>query len=456
MIHTFKRREHAIVVDTYSGGVHVVDDLTFEAIRLIDTLGDFDKAKEQFDALHPEESGDIFQEIRALMDAGELFTEDIYRDLSIDLRNRKTNVKAMCLNVAHTCNLNCSYCFAGQGKYNGERDIMSLKTAKRAIDFLIEQSGTHRNLDVDFFGGEPMLNWDVVKETLLYAKSREKEAKKTFRFTFTTNGMLLDREVEAFLNEHMDNVVLSLDGRKEVHDMFRKTYDNKGSYDTIVPKFQRFVESRGDKEYYVRGTYTKNNRDFTEDIFHMADLSFKRLSMEPVIGDPSKPYMLSMEDLPYLEDQYDRLADDMIKRDDPYIFYHFMLNLEGGPCIQKRINGCGSGTEYMAVTPNGDLYPCHQFIGDKKFILGNVHTGLNENPVQKEFLECNCYAREECKDCWAKLYCSGGCSANAYHATGSLKGTVPLSCALFKKRMECALDIKVSELMKNVRKDSSL
>ena len=376
------------------------------------------------------------------------YREDQFENLAYNYKNNSKVIKALCLHVAHTCNLNCSYCFASQGKYQGERALMSFEVGKRAFDFLIENSGTRRNLEVDFFGGEPMMNFDVVKQLVAYARSIEKEHNKNFRFTFTTNGVLLDEEVMDFLNREMHNVVLSLDGRKEVNDHFRKNYAGEGSYDTIVPKFQRLVEKRGGKDYYVRGTFTHNNVDFTNDLFHMVDLGFTELSMEPVVCPPGDPYALTKEDMPKIFEQYEILAKEMLRRKKEgraFTFYHYMLDLKNGPCIYKRITGCGSGTEYMAVTPWGELFPCHQFVGDSKYSLGNIWDGITNTAVQDEFRSCNAYARPECKDCWAKLYCSGGCAANAYHATGSIGGIYEYGCELFKKRIECAVMMQVAE-----------
>ena len=351
-------------------------------------------------------------------------------------------IKALCLHVAHTCNLNCSYCFASQGKYHGERALMSYEVGKRALDFLVENSGTRHNLEVDFFGGEPLMNFDVVKQLVAYARSIEKEKNKNFRFTLTTNGVLIDDDVIDFANKEMSNVVLSLDGRKEIHDRFRVDYAGNGSWEKIVPKFQRLVNARGKKGYYMRGTFTHANPDFLEDIRTMLDLGFTELSIEPVVTAPNDPSALTEEDRRIVMEQYEKLAELMLKRDaegKPFTFYHYMIDLKGGPCIYKRISGCGSGTEYMAVTPWGDLYPCHQFVGDEKFRLGDIWHGVSNTAIQNEFASCNVYAREECRDCWARLYCSGGCAANAYHATGSVRGVYKEGCELFKKRMECAI-----------------
>ena len=456
MVHQYKLGGYNIVLDVFSGAVHAVDEVAYDAIALYETHTK-DEIKAELLAKYGErenlslgELDEVLADIEQLKVDGKLFTEDVYADRAFDFKNRSTVVKALCLHVAHTCNLNCSYCFAAQGKYHGERALMSFETGKRALDFLVEHSGTRKNLEVDFFGGEPLMNFEVVKQLVAYARSIERQAGKNFRFTLTTNGVLLNDEVTEFANRECHNVVLSLDGRKEVHDRLRKTVNGQGSYDLIVPKFQDFVQKRGNRGYYVRGTYTKYNLDFTNDIFHMADLGFTELSMEPVVSAPDDPYALSEADLPTLYKQYELLAEEMLRRrraGKPFTFYHYMIDLSGGPCIYKRISGCGSGTEYLAVTPWGDLYPCHQFVGDEKYRLGDIWSGVTNTEVQQEFKLCNAYARKECRDCWAKLYCSGGCAANAYHATGSVTGVYELGCKLFKKRMECAIMLKVAEAL---------
>ena len=454
MVHQYKLNGYNIVLDTCSGSVHTVDEVAYDIIAMYKQ-----NSKEEIVAEILKKYGDLpdvteeeillcMEDIAALEKNGKLFSKDQFEGLAYDYKNNSKVVKALCLHVAHTCNLNCSYCFASQGKYQGERALMSFEVGKQAFDFLIANSGTRKNLEVDFFGGEPMMNWDVVKQLVAYARSVEKQHGKNFRFTFTTNGMLLNDEVIDFLNKEMVNVVLSLDGRKEVNDHFRKNYAGQGSYDTIVPNFQRLVEKRGGKDYYVRGTFTHNNVDFTNDLFHMADLGFTELSMEPVVCPPDDPYALTKEDLPKLFEQYEILAKEMLRRKKEgrgFTFYHYMLDLKNGPCIYKRITGCGSGTEYMAVTPWGELFPCHQFVGDPKYSLGNIWDGVTNTAVQDEFRSCNAYARPECKDCWAKLYCSGGCAANAYHATGSIGGIYEYGCELFKKRIECAVMMQVAE-----------
>lgn len=453
MVHQYKLGGYNIVLDTCSGSVHSVDDVAYDMIAMYGKEDD-DRIIAAMKGKYADRSDvtdsdlkDCLSDIEALVNAGKLFSEDAYEQLAYDYKNNSNVIKALCLHIAHTCNLNCSYCFASQGKYHGDRALMTFEVGKQAFDFLIANSGTRKNLEVDFFGGEPLMNFEVVKQLVAYARSIEKEKGKNFRFTLTTNGVLLDDDVTDFLNREMNNVVLSLDGRKEVHDHFRRDYAGNGSYDRIVPNFQRFVEKRGGKGYYVRGTYTHENTDFTNDILHMADLGFRELSMEPVVCPPGDPYALTEDDLPVLMEQYEKLSLEMLRREkkgEGFTFYHYMLDLKNGPCIYKRITGCGSGTEYMAVTPWGELFPCHQFVGDPKYSLGNIWDGVTNKAVQDEFRHCNAYARKECKDCWARLYCSGGCAANAYHATGSISGIYEYGCELFKKRIECAVMMQVA------------
>ena len=460
MIHQYKLNGFNIVLDTYSGGVHCVDDLSYDIIEMLDKGIEREEIKKEmlkkYDGLKSSDIEETFGEIDNLIENGQLFTEDNFKGQNLDLKKRDSVIKALCLHVAHTCNLNCEYCFAGQGKYHGEDAIMSFEVGKAALDFLVKNSGTRKNLEVDFFGGEPLVNFDVVKKLVAYARSIEKETGKHFRFTLTTNGVLLDDDVIDFLNKEMNNVVLSLDGRKEINDAKRKRLDGQGSYDIIVPKFQNFVKKRGDKEYYMRGTFTRNNLDFTNDIFHMLDLGFKELSMEPVVSKPDTEYALREEDLDTIYEQYEILAKEMIKRrreKNPFTFYHYMIDLSGGPCIYKRITGCGSGTEYLAVTPNGDFYPCHQFVGDKNFLMGNVRDGITNTKLRDEFKLCNVYSRKECENCWAKLYCSGGCAANSFHTTGSINGVYEYGCKLFKKRIECAIMVKIAEAMDEMEEE---
>ncbi len=421
MIHQYKLGGMNIVLDVCSGSVHVVDDVAYDVIGMAENTSREDIVKtlsEKYslrDDVTKDDIEDCIDDVEELKKEGLLFAPDTFEPMAGALKEKTSGVvKALCLHVAHTCNLNCSYCFASQGKYHGERAVMSYEVGKRALDFLIENSGSRRNLEVDFFGGEPLMNFDVVKKLVEYARSVEKEHNKNFRFTLTTNGLLIDDDVIDFANREMSNVVLSLDGRKEIHDKFRVDYAGNGSWERIVPKFQKLVSERGGKNYYMRGTFTHANPDFVKDIRTMLDLGFTELSMEPVVCRP-------------------------------FTFYHYMIDLKSGPCIYKRISGCGSGTEYMAVTPWGDLYPCHQFVGDEKFRLGSVFEGVTNTETQREFADCNVYAREECRNCWARLYCSGGCAANAYHATGSVRGVYKLGCELFKKRMECAIMLAVSD-----------
>ncbi len=450
MVHQYKLNGYNIVLDMASGSVHSVDDVAYDIIAMYKQATKeeiFNTITSRYGVSRADVQ-ECLEEVAALESAGKLFSEDAYEGMAFDFKKRPTVIKALCLHVAHTCNLNCSYCFASQGKYHGERALMSFEVGKQALDFLIAHSGNRKNLEVDFFGGEPLMNWDVCKRLVAYAREQEPIHNKNFRFTLTTNGMLIDDDVIDFANREMSNVVLSLDGRREVHDRLRVDYAGKGSYDRIVPKFQKLVEARGGKNYYIRGTFTRHNLDFTNDLFHMADLGFSELSMEPVVCAPDDPEALREEDLPVLFEQYEILAREMIRRKRegrPITFYHYMIDLTGGPCIYKRITGCGSGTEYLAVTPWGELYPCHQFVGDEKYALGNIWDGITNESVRDQFKLVNAYARPECKDCWAKLYCSGGCAANAYHATGDIRGTYRYGCELFKKRMECAIMIQVAE-----------
>ena len=451
MIHQYKLNGYNIVIDVYSGSVHSVDEVAYDLISLFEENTReqvLEKMAEKYPQLDASELEACYGDVQALKDEGLLFAEDVYSDKADILKTKNDVIKALCLHVAHTCNLNCDYCFASQGKYQGDRALMSFEVGKRALDFLIENSGTRVNLEVDFFGGEPLMNWDVVKQLVEYGRSREKECHKRFRFTLTTNGVLIDDDVIDFCNKEMHNVVLSLDGRKEVHDHLRKNMAGEGSYDKIVPKFKELVDSRNGEGYYVRGTFTHNNVDFTEDLFHMADLGFTELSMEPVVCDPSDPYALTEEDLPKLFEQYEILAKEMLRREkegNPITFYHYMIDLAHGPCSYKRISGCGSGTEYLAVTPWGELFPCHQFVGDPKYSMGDIWEGVINHEMREKFRKCNVYSRPQCDDCWAKLYCSGGCAANAYHASGDITGVYEYGCKLFRKRMECAIMMKAAE-----------
>lgn len=451
MIHQYKFDNLNIVLDVASGSIHAVDEIAYDIIGLFESKDRAAVVNEVFDkykgVVSKSEVEECYDQVLELKNDGTLFAKDVYVDVADTLKNKsKGIVKALCLHVAHTCNLNCSYCFASQGKYHGDRAIMSLEVGKRALDFLIENSGTRRNLEVDFFGGEPLMNFQIIKDLVAYAREIEKKHGKNFRFTLTTNGVLIDDDVIEFANKEMSNVVLSLDGRKEVHDRFRVDLAGKGSYDKIVPKFQKLVKARGGKNYYMRGTFTHYNPDFLNDIKQMLDLGFNELSMEPVVCAKNDPSALTDEDIEVVLNQYEeltRLMLDRKKRGKEFTFYHYMLDLTDGPCIYKRISGCGSGTEYMAVTPWGDLYPCHQFVGEEKFKLGDIYNGVSNKEVQEEFASCNVYSHKECRDCWARLYCSGGCAANAYHAQGSVRGIYETGCKLFKKRLECAIALQI-------------
>ena len=458
MIHQYKLGGYNIVLDICSGSVHAVDEVAYDIIGMFEekekseVISAIEKKYADREDITKQDIEECYGQVEELKAEGKLFAPDTFEGMAGHLKAKTSGVvKALCLHVAHTCNLNCSYCFASQGKYHGERAIMSYEVGKRALDFLVENSGNRRNLEVDFFGGEPLMNFDVVKRLVAYARSIEKEKGKNFRFTLTTNGVLVDDDVIEFANRECSNVVLSLDGRKEIHDRYRVDYAGNGSWDKIVPKFQKFVEARGGKNYYMRGTFTHANPDFLEDIKVMLDLGFCELSMEPVVCAEGDPSALTDDDLPIVMEQYEKLAELMIERDKagkPFTFYHYMIDLSGGPCIYKRISGCGSGTEYMAVTPWGDLYPCHQFVGEEKFKLGDIWQGVTNKETQCEFGNCNVYARPDCRDCWAKLYCSGGCAANAYHSTGSVNGVYEYGCKLFRKRMECAIMVAVDRALR--------
>lgn len=448
VVHQFRNNGYNIVLDVNSGSVHVVDEIVYDVIAL---LNEGKSEKEIIASLRGNypvaDLEEALGECAELKKAGALFTEDIYENAVLDFKARKTVVKALCLHIAHDCNLACQYCFAEEGEYHGRRALMSYEVGKKALDFLIVNSGSRKNLEVDFFGGEPLMNWQVVKDLVKYGREQEKIHNKNFRFTLTTNGVLLNDEVMEFCNKEMGNVVLSLDGRKEIHDRMRPFRNGKGSYDLIVPKFQKFADSRGQQRYYVRGTFTRNNLDFAEDVLHFADLGFQQVSMEPVVADPDEPYALQEEDVPRICQEYDKLAREMVKREKEgrgFQFFHFMIDLTGGPCVYKRMSGCGSGTEYLAVSPWGDLYPCHQFVGQEEFRMGNLDEGIIRTDLVEQFKGCNVYAKEKCRNCFARFYCSGGCAANSYHFHGTINDAYDLGCELQRKRVECALMIKAA------------
>ena len=474
VVHQYKNNGYNIVLDVNSGSVHVVDDVVYDLIRVVEELlGEECSAQhcssqhcseqscgsqlcsgawmEKIEGLHlpyaEEEIREALGEILALKEAGQLYAPDIYEGYIGDFKKRETVVKALCLHVAHDCNLACRYCFAEEGEYHGRRALMSYETGRKALDFLVANSGNRVNLEVDFFGGEPLMNWQVVKQLVEYGRSQEKIHNKHFRFTLTTNGVLLNDEIMEFCNREMGNVVLSLDGRKEVNDKMRPFRNGAGSYDLIVPKFRKFADSRDQANYYVRGTFTRNNLDFSRDVLHFADLGFKQMSIEPVVASPDKPYAIREEDLPTILQEYDILAKEYVKRHKEgrgFQFFHFMIDLNQGPCVAKRLSGCGSGTEYLAVTPWGDLYPCHQFVGQEDFLLGNVDQGITNTKVRDEFKLCNVYAKDKCRDCFARFYCSGGCAANSYNFHGSITDAYDIGCEMEKKRVECSIMIKAA------------
>ena len=459
MVHLYKNNGYNMVLDVNSGSIHVVDDVVYDVLELLNEAEDrrkeegfrqeiTDKMLAKYgEDITAEDMKDVFEDLDELEENGTLFTVDVYKEGVIDFKKRQTVVKALCLHIAHDCNLACRYCFAGEGEYKGDRSLMSLEVGKEALDFLVANSGNRRNLEVDFFGGEPLMNFDVVKELVAYGRELEKTHDKHFRFTLTTNGVLLRDDVIEFANKEMDNIVLSIDGRKEVHDHMRPFKNGKGSYDFILDKFKKVAESRNQQKYYVRGTFTHYNLDFVKDVLSLADEGFEQISVEPVVAGPEEPYAIREEDIPQICEGYDELAKEMLKRKKEgrgFNFFHYMIDLSGGPCVYKRLSGCGSGTEYLAVTPWGDLYPCHQFVGEEEFCLGNVDDGIVNTEMRDTFKLCNVYAKEECRNCFAKFYCSGGCAANAYHCHQDINKPYEIGCELQRKRVECAIMLQAA------------
>ena len=458
MVHQYKMGGYNIVIDVNSGAIHLVDDLTYDMIAMYES-SDKDAIFSALEQKYPDKVRDIsdaWQEIQELIAGEDLFSKDNYEPYITDFANRPTVVKALCLHIAHDCNLACKYCFAEEGEYHGKRELMSFEVGKKALDFLVANSGNRRNLEVDFFGGEPLMNFQVVKDLVAYGRSLEKTHDKNFRFTLTTNGVLLDDDIMEFANQEMGNVVLSIDGRPEIHNMMRPFPKGAESYDLIVPKFKKFADSRNQEKYYVRGTFTRNNLDFSKDVLHLADLGFKQISVEPVVARETDDYALREEDLPQLFQEYENLAQEMVRRhgtEEDFNFFHFMIDLEGGPCVAKRLSGCGSGTEYLAVTPTGDLYPCHQFVGNPDFLMGNVDEGVTNTDLRDSFKSCNVYAKDKCRECFARFYCSGGCAANSYNFHGDIHNAYDIGCALQKKRVECAIMIKAALAAKEGEKE---
>ncbi|QSX06327.1 thioether cross-link-forming SCIFF peptide maturase [Sedimentibacter sp. zth1] len=443
MVHLFKIDDVFSAVDTNSGSVHILDEITYDLLQdeCFRTEEELNKLLNKYSK---EEIDEAIGEIEELIKNGMLYTEPVNVNKHI-----KTAVKALCLNVAHDCNLKCDYCFASQGNFGGTPCLMPFEVGKKALDFLVANSGNRINLEVDFFGGEPLMNFDVVKQLVHYGRSIEKEHNKHFRFTTTTNGVLLDDDKIDFINENMDNVVLSLDGRKEVNDRMRKTINNQGSYDIIVEKFKKLVEKRKDKSYFARGTFTAYNLDFSEDVKHMHELGFKSISVEPVVTEPTEPYALLDKHIDKLKSEYENLARYFVEanknKENGFDFFHFFIDFDNGPCLYKRSIGCGAGVEYLAVTPEGDFYPCHQFVGDERFIIGNVDNGIVKKEICNGFGCVTVNSKEKCRNCWAKYYCSGGCHANAFNFNGTIKEPYSVGCELEKKRVECAIYIKAKQ-----------
>ena len=448
MVHTFICLGVPMAVDVNSGAVHVLDNAAYDVLSLLDAPMADICPKEFYQKLPqytPAVLNEAWGELLELQKTGLLFTNDSYIDpAAATLMQQDAPIKALCLHVSHDCNLRCQYCFASTGDFGtGRRMTMDVETAKKAIDFVIERSGSRRNIEVDFFGGEPLMAMDTVKATVEYARSLEQKHNKNFRFTITTNGVLLDDENIEYINREMSNAVLSLDGRSEVNDRMRRTVSGGGSYDVILPKFQKLVQGRGEKDYYLRGTFTRYNPDFAADVLHIADQGFRHVSVEPVVGSLDCDYSFREEDLPGILEEYERLALELLKREDVN-FFHFNVDLSQGPCVIKRMRGCGAGCEYVAVTPDGDIYPCHQFVGEEKFLMGNVFDGIQNTDLRDEFKGCNVYAKEKCRDCFARFYCSGGCAANSYNFHGSINDAYDIGCELQRKRVECAVMIKAA------------
>ncbi len=444
MIHKYKVDNEYIVLDVDSGSVHLIDKIVYDIL-------DYYKTHKKADIIQllkcfysEEEISEAYDEISYLVSAGELYTNEDYEDDPY-YKARTPVIKAMCLHIAHDCNIRCKYCFASQGDFKGDRSLMSFDVGKKALDFLIANSGNRRNLEVDFFGGEPLLNFEVVKKLVEYGRKEEKKYNKNFRFTLTTNGVLLSEDKMDFINKNMDNVVLSIDGRKEINDKMRYFVNSSGTYDVIVPKFKKFVDKREHKSYYVRGTFTSYNKDFSKDVLHLRDLGFKSISLEPVIGNKGEDYTFSNEDIDFLLNEYEKLAKEMLKArktDKNFNFFHFNIDLTQGPCLIKKLSGCGAGTEYVAITPFGDIYPCHQFVGDEKYKLGSVYEEHFNNRLKDMFLGANIFNKGKCQECFAKYYCSGGCHANAITFNEDILEPYEVNCILERKRIELGIYIQ--------------
>ncbi len=450
LIHKYKQLGLNIVLDVYSGSVHIVDDVFYDMLSYTDepfsketyTLPYF--IAKLGDKYSESQIKEAHEEMTSLFDEGLLFSDDTYAEIAKHW-NKKSVVKALCLHIAHDCNLRCKYCFADTGEFHGKRSLMSADVGKKAIDFVIANSGARKNIEIDYFGGEPLMNFGVVKEITEYAKEQGKLHGKNFRFTITTNGILLNEDVKEYINKNMSNVVLSLDGTKETNDRMRCRIDGSGSYDSIVPKFIDLAQSRNQDNYYVRGTFTSKNLHFAEDVLHMADLGFKQTSVEPVVAPETEDYALTKEHIPVVFEEYEKLAEEYVKRRKEgkgFNFFHFMVDLDQGPCVIKRLSGCGSGHEYLAVTPEGDIYPCHQFVGNEDFKMGNVFDGTLDADIRSMFEKSNIYTKDKCENCFAKFYCSGGCPANAYNFNKDINKPYDLACEFEKKRVECAIAIE--------------
>lgn len=455
-IHKFYLNDNYIVLDVNSGAVHLIDQITYDVLDYYKSNSSEEIVNILNDKYSKQDVIEVLEEINTLESNGLLFSEDV--DIDNFKYNEDNIIKAMCLHVAHDCNLKCRYCFASQGNFKGERSLMSIDVGKKALEFLAKNSGNRRNLEVDFFGGEPLMNFGLVKELVYYGREIEKIYKKNFRFTITTNGVLLDDEKIDFINEHMDNVVLSIDGRKKVNDYMRSTVNGEGSYDIILPKLKKMVDKRGEKDYYIRGTFTNKNLDFSEDAMDFYNNGFKKISIEPVVTPEEMDYALREEHLEDVLNEYEKFSKkyiDIKKEDKDFLFFHFMIDLDQGPCIIKRSVGCGAGSEYIAVTPEGEIYPCHQFVGEKEFLIGDIYKGIESIELRDKFKKANVYSKDECRSCWARFYCSGGCHANSHYANNDLSKPYKIGCEMEKKRIECAISILAKIKDEEVSKDEA-
>ena len=451
LIHKFKQGGNFIILDVNTGAVHLVDELVYDILD-DDKIKSMKEVLEELKDKYSEaEIVEAYKEIQELAEEGVIYSKDQYEEIAHSSMEDRDYIKAICLNIIHGCNLRCKYCFADEGEYHGNKGVMTIDTAKKAIDYVIKRSGPRKNIEIDLFGGEPTMIMDTIKEIIKYARDNEEKWNKNIRFTMTTNATLLNDDMMEFMDKEMGNIILSLDGRKEVNDNVRIKVDGSGSYEDILPNIKKMISKRTKgKTFFVRGTFTRQNTDFYEDVVSMLNEGFKEISIEPVVLEDGHPLSLREEDLPTIFDNYDKLYDEMAKRkrekNGEFTFYHFNIDLQGGPCVYKRISGCGAGFEYVAITPQGDVYPCHQFVGKEEYKLGTVYDDTFNSELSKEFKMSHIYNKPKCKDCWAKFYCSGGCQANNVNFNGDMKIPYEIGCKMQKKRIECAIALKAEEV----------